>query len=195
MSDLASQQEAHFEALYATSSDPWNVRDAWYEQRKRTLLLACLPKARYGAAFEPGCGNGELTAALALRCDRILACDGSASAIAAARARVAGHDHVTVDQRRLPQDWPDGDAAFDLVVVSEMAYYLPADVWQGLVRRIVASLAPGGLLVMCHCRYPYDDYVTSADFVHGAAAAMPELSTRFHHAEPDFLLDGWLRAA
>ena len=195
MSDLASQQEAHFEALYATSSDPWNVRDAWYEQRKRTLLLACLPKERYGAAFEPGCGNGELTAALALRCDRILACDGSASAVAAARARAAQYPGATVEQRHLPQDWPKGDAAFDLVVVSEMAYYLPADVWQGLVQRIVASLAPGGLLVMCHCRYPYDDYVTSADFVHGAASAMPELTTRMHHVETDFLLDGWQRAA
>jgi len=195
MSDLASKQEAHFEALYAASPDPWNVRDAWYEQRKRTLLLACLPNERYASAFEPGCGNGELTAALALRCARILACDGAASAVAAARDRVAPHAHATVDQRHLPQDWPDGAAAFDLIVVSEMAYYLPADVWQGLVKRIVASLAPGGLLLMCHCRYPYDDYVTSADFVHGAADAMPELTARVHHVEPDFLLDGWLRAA
>jgi hypothetical protein len=48
---------------------------------------------------------------------------------------------------------------------------------------------------MCHCRYPYDDYATSADFVHGAAGARPELTSRVHYAEPDFLLDGWLRAA
>jgi SAM-dependent methyltransferase len=188
MSELAS----HFEALYAASSDPWNVRDAWYEQRKRTLLLASLPDERYASAFEPGCGNGELTAALAPRCDRILACDGSASAIAAARTRVAGFAHVTVEQRSLPLDWPEG--AFDLVIVSEMAYYLPADDWRAMLKKIVASLAPGGLLMMCHCRYPYDDYATSADFVHSVAHATPELAARTHYRETDFLLDGWLRA-
>lgn len=195
MSALSERQEAHFEALYAASPDPWNVRAAWYEQRKRALLLAALPQARYRHAFEPGCGNGELTAALAPRCDRILACDGSPSAVAAAQARLAGAAHVTVDQRRLPQDWPHGDGAFDLVIVSEMAYYLPGDVWQDMVRRIVASLAPGGALLMCHCRHPYDDYVTSADFVHGAAHAAPELSPIVQHVETEFLLDGWLRAA
>ena len=189
-----SALDAHFEALYAASSDPWNVRDAWYEQRKRGLLLASLSQQRYTSAFEPGCGNGELTAALAPRCDRILACDGSASAVAAAQARVAGHPHVTVEQRQLPQDWPTAAAAFDLVVVSEIAYYLPAATWQALVQDIVASLAPGGLLMMCHCRYPYDDYATSADFVHGAAHAAPGLKSHMHHVENAFLLDGWLRA-
>ncbi len=194
MSGLSERQEAHFEALYAASSDPWHVRDAWYEQRKRALLLASLPAARYASAFEPGCGNGELTLALAPRCDRILACDGSASAIAAAIDRVPPRDGVAIEQRRLPQDWPAGDAAFDLVVVSELAYYFPAADWLAMMDRIVASLAPGGLLLMCHCRHPYDDYLTSADFVHGAAHASARLAPAVHHVETDFLIDGWLRA-
>lgn len=194
MSGLSERQEAHFEALYAASTDPWHVRDAWYEQRKRALLLASLPQARYASAFEPGCGNGELTMALAPRCDRLLACDGSASAIAAAVARVPQRDGVTIAQRRLPQDWPAGDAVFDLVVVSELAYYFPADDWHSMMDRIVASLVPGGLLMMCHCRHPYDDYITSADFVHGAAHASAQLAPCVHHMETDFLIDGWLRA-
>lgn len=192
MTDVTQQQEAHFEALYAASNDPWNVRDAWYEQRKRTLLLASLPDQRYSHAFEPGCGNGELTAALAARCDRVLASDGSASAVAAAVQRVRARDGIRIDQRRLPDDWPE--ETFDLIIVSELAYYFPADVWKDMVHRIVASLIPGGLLLMCHCRYPYDDYLTSADFVHSTAGARPELQARVHHTETDFLLDGWLRA-
>lgn len=194
MSALTTRQAAHFEALYASTPDPWHVRDAWYEQRKRTLLLACLPQARYGNAFEPGCGNGELSAALALRCARLLACDGSASAVAAGRARVAGQAHVTIEQRHLPQDWPDDIGAFDLVVVSELAYYFPAEEWQAMMARIVATLAPGGLLLMCHCRHPYDDYLTSADFVHATAHAAPQLNACVHYLESDFLIDGWLRA-
>jgi len=192
---MSAQLAAHFEALYAASSDPWNVRDAWYEQRKRALLLASLPRERYGYAFEPGCGNGELTAALAPRCTRILACDGAASAVRAARARVPAHAGVVIEQRRLPQDWPEGAALFDLIIVSELAYYFPQDAWAAMVARIAASLAPGGLLLMCHWRHPFDDRVASTDAVHGAAHARAELTGAVHHVETDFLIDGWLRAA
>lgn len=185
-------QDDHFEALYAASPDPWNVRDAWYEQRKRALVLAALPNERYASAFEPGCGNGEMTAALAPRCTRILACDGSASAIAAAHQRVPARAGLAIEQRNLPHDWPD--AIFDLIVVSELAYYLPSDAWTAMVARIVASLAPGGLLMMCHARADFDDRVASTDAVHGAIHALPEMTATVHHLETDFLIDGWLRA-
>lgn len=188
-------QDDHFEALYAASTDPWNVRDAWYEQRKRAVLLASLPEQRYARAFEPGCGNGEMTAALAPRCDRILACDGSASAIAAARQRVPPREGVAIEHRKLPQDWPADGAAFDLIVVSELAYYLPPDAWSAMVTRIVHSLAPGGLLAMCHSRHDFDDRLASTDDVHGAIHALPGMTPALHHLETDFLLDGWLRAS
>ena len=83
-----AQPLAHFETLYAASDDPWDVRGAWYEQRKRAILLASLGEPRYRNAFEPGCGNGEMSVALAGRCDCLLACDGAASALDAARRRV-----------------------------------------------------------------------------------------------------------
>ena len=188
-------QEAHFEALYAASDDPWHVRDAWYEQRKRAMLLASLDRAHYRHAFEPGCGNGEMTSALAERCDRVLACDGAASAVAAARRRVApqANARVVIDQRRLPQDWPDAAASFDLILVSELGYYFDPQAWQGIVRRMVTSLEPGGMLLMCHWRHPFDDRLATTDAVHDAAHAAPELTSRLHHVEPDFLCDGWLR--
>ena len=43
---------------------------------------------RFGACWELGCSNGELTAALATRCTRILATDGSARAVGEARPRL-----------------------------------------------------------------------------------------------------------
>jgi SAM-dependent methyltransferase len=187
-------QDDHFEALYAASPDPWNVRNAWYEQRKRAVVLAALPNQHYDYAFEPGCGNGEMTLALAPRCTRILACDGSASAIAAARERVPAREGVAIEQRNLPQDWPAGAAIFDLIVISELAYYLPPDAWSAMVACIVRSLAPGGVLMMCHARRDFDDRLASTDAVHGAIHALPEMTPAVHHLETDFLLDGWLRA-
>ena len=69
-------QPAYFDAMFAKSNDPWKFRSRWYERRKRALTLACLPSARYAHGFEPGCANGELSACLATRCDRLLVSDG-----------------------------------------------------------------------------------------------------------------------
>jgi len=97
----------YFDGLYAQSDDPWLLRERWYERRKRALTLAMLPDERYVRAFEPGCANGELTAALAPRCGALLAADLSEEAVALARRRVAHLSHVHVERRAVPDDWPD----------------------------------------------------------------------------------------
>jgi hypothetical protein len=45
--ESASMSTAHFQQLYEQADDPWQVRQRWYEQRKRSLLLASLPAPRY----------------------------------------------------------------------------------------------------------------------------------------------------
>lgn len=190
MNDFARLQ--HFEGLYAASEDPWNVRGAWYEQRKRAVLLAGLGRPHYGNVFEPGCGNGEMSAALAPRCARLLACDGAASAIDAARRRLPDARNVRFEQRRLPQEWPAGEA-FDLVIVSEMGYYFTQDTLDTLLGRAVASLAPGGELVLCHFLHDFDDRVLTTGAVHASAAALPGLLHTVHHRDEAFLIDAWRR--
>ena len=51
-----------FEALYQADADPWQVRSSFYEARKLDLLLACLSRPMYDAAWDPSCGVGELAA-------------------------------------------------------------------------------------------------------------------------------------
>jgi len=186
---------AHFESLYAASSDPWNVRDAWYEQRKRAILLACLGQPRYRNVFEPGCGNGEMSAALAPRCDRLLAFDGAPSALAAARRRLpeSAAPHVRFVAGRLPQDWPQGEC-FDLIVVSELAYYFDLATLAAMLGAAAASLAPQGELVLCHYRHPFDDRVTPTGAVHDIPSRLPGLRRRLHHLDDNFQLDAWERA-
>jgi SAM-dependent methyltransferase len=187
---------AHFEALYDGSDDPWNVRGAWYEQRKRALLLACLGKPRYRSVFEPGCGNGELSAALARRCGRLLACDGAAGAVAAATRRLrdmrdeAPACDVRIEQRRLPDAWPDGDR-FDLVVVSELAYYFDVASVERMLGAAQRALDDDGELVMCHYLPGFDDRVTATGTVHRIADTMPGLARTLHHEDGDFLLQAW----
>jgi SAM-dependent methyltransferase len=182
----------HFEALYADSDDPWRVRDSWYEQRKRALLLAALDRPRYSNAFEPGCGNGEMSVALAARCDTLLACDGSASAVAAARRCTSGIAGcaIQIDQRRLPEQWP-ADQSFDLIVISELAYYFDTAGVAALAAAAHASLSEGGLLVLCHWRPDFADRASPTAQVHAAFAASPLLRRRVHHLDEAFLLESW----
>lgn len=183
----------HFEALYAASEDPWDVRGSWYEQRKRALLLACLHQPRYRHVFEPGCGNGAMSAHLAARCDRLLAVDGAPSAVAAARRTLAGATHCTVEQACLPRDWPPGP--FDLIVISELAYYFDAAGLATLSASAHASLADEGLLLLCHWRHDFDDRQSSTEAVHATFGAAPGLVAALRHVERDFVLEGWRKQA
>jgi len=184
---------AHFRELYRHADDPWQVRQRWYEQRKRALLLACLPQQRYLNGYEPGCGNGVLTVGLAARCERLLASDGAAEAVALTRRQLdaAGRAaHVTLLRQQLPRDWAQpGDQHFDLIVISEWAYYLDVAALAELVQRSVQSLAVGGSIVLCHWRAPFADRVQATATVHDAFGAAPTLHRLLRHEEQDFLLD------
>ena len=180
---------AYFDSMFVAKADPWSYKTRWYEARKRDLTLACLPSARHAAGYEPGCANGELSAALAQRCDRLLISDGSAEAIAAARHRTRHLPHVEARQAWLPAQWPD--ERFDLIVISEWAYYLGADELDALALKIEASLLPGGTLLACHWRWPIPGSVFNGDAVHrrlGERLGWPSL---LGVQDGDFRLDVW----
>ena len=177
----------YFAAMYAGAEDPWGFRSRWYEQRKREVTLAALTRPRYRRAFEPGCSIGVLTAALADRCDEVVAADVDECAVSTARSELARHGHVRVERLSVPQEWPDG--MFDLVVISEVAYYLARPELEQLLDCAVGSLAPRGTLLACHWRHPVPDYPATGDDVHQRLLARPELSQAVSHVEEDFRLD------
>lgn len=181
----------YFDQLFSASDDPWGFRTRWYEQRKRAMTLACLPASHYGSVFEPGCANGELAADLATRCDRLLACDVSDAAVRLARRRVNDMPHVQITTGSMPGDWPD--ERFDLIVISELGYYLaPADL-ATLARACLASLSDSGTLLACHWRPLIDGCAYGGDAVHATLAEETGLPRVVHHEEDDFILDVWTR--
>jgi SAM-dependent methyltransferase len=182
----------YFRDRYAASADPWGLAERWYEARKYALTVALLPRERYGAAFEPGCSVGVLTAQLAPRCDQLLACDAVPDAVAAARVRAAGLPGVRVEQRVIPDDWPPG--SFDLIVLSELLYYFDdADLGQVLGLGI-GSLRPGGQILAVHWRHPAPDHPRTGDEVHEDLAAHPALARLARYRDPDFTAEVYTRA-
>jgi SAM-dependent methyltransferase len=177
----------YFDGIYTTDPDPWRVRDRWYEERKRGLLLASLPRHHYINGLDIGCGVGALTAQIAARCDRITAVDASSAAIALARYYMTEHRNVMMMHAAIPGEWPTG--TFDLIVLSEAGYYLNRSTLSTLADRINESLAPDGTLVACHGRHPMDGAELSAGSIHAALARRAGLSRLSRVDDEDFLLD------
>ncbi|PMV88563.1 MULTISPECIES: SAM-dependent methyltransferase [unclassified Pseudomonas] len=186
-----SVDDRYFDGLFTGNDDPWSFRQRWYEQRKRAITLAAMPRPHYRAIFEPGCANGELSFELASRCDRLLCCDTAAAAVTLARTRLGPFDHAEVRHSRLPADWPD--EKFDLIVLSEVGYYLDADDLKRLIEQAAQSLTADGQLLACHWRPPIDDCPLNARQVHDLLHEHLHLPRLALHQEADFLLELWSR--
>lgn len=180
----------YFQSLYGASDDPYGLRTRWYERRKRAVLLAALPQEHYARAYEPGCGIGELSAELAPRCDSLLASDFSDKAVQVARERLKNHPHVTVEQQVLPDGWPREAGPFDLIVLSEVGYFLEAADMDRLAACCAIHLAPGGTLVACDWKPDFAERRLPTADVHAALhrLGLPRLAC---HEEDDFQLDIW----
>jgi LmbE family N-acetylglucosaminyl deacetylase len=176
---------ARFADLYADAADPWRV-ESWYERRKRAVVLAALPEERYGHVLEPGCGTGELTVGLADRAARVLASDPVPEAVRRARIRTRGLDGVRVEQAALPAAVPTGPT--DLVVFSEVLYYLDDDAVGATIDRTLAALRPGGDLVVVHWRGWPPEAPRDAAATHRMLLDRPELTPLVEHTDAEFLL-------
>ncbi|TBV09486.1 class I SAM-dependent methyltransferase [Phytopseudomonas dryadis] len=184
-----SVADNYFDKLYKASQDPWSFRERWYEQRKRNLTLAALTRSHYGSIFEPGCATGELSAKLAERCSQLLCSDTSAIALELAQKRLANKSNVRFVQTRLPEQWPPG--RFDLIVISELAYYLDSEDLATLIAKARGALAEGGSLLACHWRWPIEDCPLTGDQVHQALHEQLQLPRLLRHEDSDLLLELW----
>ena len=158
--------------LHQDSDDPWGTEVRWYERRKRDLVLSMLPWVRFERALELGCSAGALAEALARRCRQVVAVDSSPAALDLARQRFADVAHVSVRGHDVPWEWPDAEpGGFDLVVVSEVGYFLSPAALDALVDRVREALTDDGVLVLCHWRHPVEGWVLDARDVHDRFAA------------------------
>jgi LmbE family N-acetylglucosaminyl deacetylase/2-polyprenyl-3-methyl-5-hydroxy-6-metoxy-1,4-benzoquinol methylase len=112
----------HFETMFRKSPDPWHYDTEAYEADRFERTVAALGGKMFKRALELGCANGALTSKLISHCDTLVATDVSHAALGAARRRLGDVLAVTFVQGQLPHDVPEGQ--FDLIVVSDMLYYL-----------------------------------------------------------------------
>lgn len=187
---MSSTNRAYFQSMYESDPDPWNFATSSYEQRKYALTLDALPRGHFRNVFEPGCSIGVLTELLAPRCERLLAADIVPRALESATTRLSTFDNVIVERRAIPEEWPQ--EKFDLVVLSEIAYYFDAPTLRRIVDLVVESTDPGSSVIGVHWRGE-TDYPLSGDDAHAVIDENVRLAGVSHYVEEEFVLDLWER--
>ncbi len=146
MSGERSDRRETFERLFANGDDPWGLQTSDYERAKRDATLAALGGRRFTRGLEIGCATGLITERLAPWCDDLFAMDISQTALERARARLAGHRSVRFIQGEVPSYWPSG--SFDLIVLSEVLYFLSREEIGQVARASWRSLQQGGVCLL-----------------------------------------------
>lgn len=185
-----SVQKDYFDDVYSGAADPFRLNDNWYEERKYALTVASLPRASYRRGLEPGCSIGILTEKLATRCEQLVSTDVVEAALASARSRVSS-DSVTFVEWSLTGDWDvvsEGDT-FDLIVLSEVGYYLDEADLRAAARSAVDRLEEGGTLLAVHWRHPVADYPLTGDQVHDVLVRTEGLIRLGGYVDEDVILE------
>jgi cyclopropane fatty-acyl-phospholipid synthase-like methyltransferase len=170
-----------FESLFQQHPDPWSFESSLYEQKKLSRVLECLPSSPVSFATELGCAIGVGTLALAQRYQRVLGVDASETALAMARQRCQEHTGVRFIKAFLPADYPATDAdGSDLILISEILYFLsPADI-HTLAAKVTESLVPEGSILIVNWTGPTDTPCTGDEAAENFILACQE-----HHWLPD----------
>ena len=179
---------AEFEARYRTDGDPWGTLTDPSERAKAAATLDACGPGPFTAVCDLGAGLGVLSTALAPRSRALLALDGAPTAVAAAAARLAPWSHARAEVATLPDGLPAA-SAFDLVVASEILYYLDDGAFAATLDWLDGAFVPGGRIVAVHWTGEAEDLHRPATAVRAALAARPRLTVVRHARGPSYVLD------
>lgn len=155
--------KAYFDNMYALSKDPWNFETSPYEQEKYAHTIAALGNRQFERGLEIGCSIGVLTGLLAKQCANILGTDISEQPIQIAKDRYQSQDGIRFEVAHIPAQFPEG--VFDLIVLSEVCYYLSKEDLILSKELVLDSLTTGGMLCLVHWRPQIQSCVFNGDEV------------------------------
>jgi SAM-dependent methyltransferase len=181
-----------FEKKYRLSADPWDFASSEYEQSRYEAIVRALGHRNYQSAFEPGCSIGVLTARLASICRNVQAMDISLSAVQSARIRCKDLPNVEITCGAIPDLLPS--SSFDLIVFSEIGYYLDELQLSALGTILAGRLQENGVFLAAHWLGNSADHILSGDRVHELLGKVEGLVLEHSERYAGFRLDRWVRS-
>lgn len=184
---MQSVPPLYFESLYQRQPDPWNYETSPYELQKYAETVAALPHSSYQSGLEIGGSIGVLTEKLAPHCQTLLSLDVSPTAQSRAKQRCLHLPHIQFEIMQIPDQFPN--QKFDLILMSEVGYYLcEADLLK-TKRQIVNALTPGGHLLLLHWLEQAQDFRLSGEQVHECFRGDANLTSQLSLRRSQYCLD------
>ena len=135
-----AERRTKSQEFFSSSAGQWDrVRDDLFGDRFHLSALAAFAGSDWTVG-DLGCGTGQVTAALAPFVARVIAVDGSAAMLQAAKKRLQGNDNVDLrrgDLEALPID----DARLDAATLMLVLHHVPEP--ERAVAELARVLKPG----------------------------------------------------
>lgn len=181
----------YFKEVYAANEDPWDFETSEYEAEKYSATIAALPKDFYENALEIGCSIGVLTKMLSEKCGHLLSTDVSEVAIRKSKERCKNLANVTFKRQSFADGLPED--LYDLIMISEVAYYLSPEDWEVAAQRLFGKLQDKGNIFLIHWLPEVHDYPQSGDEVHESFRMLMEdkMKNVFNSRAENYRIDVW----
>jgi ubiquinone/menaquinone biosynthesis C-methylase UbiE len=149
---VLAERRTKSQEFFSSSAGQWDrVRDDLFGDRFHLAALPAFADAEWTVG-DLGCGTGQMTAALAPYVARVIAVDGSAAMLQAAKKRLQGLDNVELrrgDLEALPID----DARLDAATLALVLHHLAEP--ERALAEVFRVLKPGGQLLVVDMQ-PHD---------------------------------------
>lgn len=188
---MSTMTARDFEARYRRELDPWSYATSAYERAKYAATLQACGPGPFERALELGGSIGVFSAQLAPRCRRLVSLDFAPTAVELAHAALARFPRAEATSGAVPDDMPDGP--FDLVVASEILYYLSERRLATTLAKLEGRLASGGRLVCVHWIPGGAERPLLAQEVHAVVGRQRWLAHDHSASTADYLLDVFSR--
>ena len=194
MNEKKSLDSEYFKDVYEANDDPWNFETSEYEAEKYAATILSLPRKHYENVLEVGCSIGVLTQLLAQKSTLLLAIDVSEKALDLAAKRCENLSNTTFKKMNFPEELPD--ESYDLMMISEVAYYLSAADWQFAILGLYERLLPKGNIVLVHWLPVVHDYPQTGDEVHNSFEKLmkDKMTNVFSTRAENYRIDVWAKS-
>lgn len=194
MDKKQSLDSEYFKQVYDANEDPWNFETSRYEAAKYAATIAALPKENYENVLEIGCSIGVLTQLLAQKSTHLLATDISQKALDLAGKRCINLKNVSFKKLNFQNELPDDQ--YDLIMVSEVAYYLSPTDWEFAIGNLYGKLKTDGNIVLVHWLPEVHDYPQTGDEVHNSFEKLmkDKMTNVFSTRETSYRIDVWAKS-
>lgn len=149
---VLGRRRAKSEAFFSSAAGQWDhLRGELFGDRVSLQALVALASEDW-VVGDLGCGTGQMSATIAPYVARVVAIDGSAEMLGAARARLQGQANVDIRQGAL-EALPLDDTTLDLALLSLVLHHQPDPA--RVLAEAARVLKPGGRVLIVDM-FPHD---------------------------------------